>query len=80
MNVSIGPRWESFVEAVVADGRYESADAIMLQGLKLVEERDRKMKALRETIQDAIALGGSHSVEEVMDHLDDVIARRAAAR
>lgn len=80
MNVSIGPRWESFVESIVAEGRYASADAVMLEGLRLVEEREQKMKALRETIEDAIALGGSHSAEDVMERIDQVIARRAAVR
>ncbi|WP_010164699.1 type II toxin-antitoxin system ParD family antitoxin [Sphingomonas sp. PAMC 26617] len=80
MNVSIGPRWESFIESIVAEGRYASADAVMREGLRLVEEREQKMKALRETIEASIARGGSHSAEEVMARIDAVIADRAAVR
>lgn len=80
MNVSIGPRWESFIESIVAEGRYDSADAVMREGLRLVEEREQKMKALRETIEASIARGGSHSAEEVMARIDAVIADRAAVR
>lgn len=80
MNVSIGPRWESFIESIVAEGRYDSADAVLREGLRLVEEREQKMKALRETIEASIARGGSHSAEEVMARIDAVIADRAAVR
>ena len=73
MNVSIGPRWESFVDAIVAEGRYESADAVMLDGLRLFEERERKLRALRKTVDDAIALGGSHSDADVSDTIDQAL-------
>lgn len=69
MNVSIGPRWESFIESIVAEGRYASPDAVMREGLRLVEEREQKMKALRETIEASIARGGSHSADEVRQRL-----------
>lgn len=73
MDVSIGPRWESFIESIVADGRYASADAVMREGLRLVEEREQKMKALRETIQASIARGGSHTADEVRQRLKETM-------
>ncbi|WP_010217870.1 type II toxin-antitoxin system ParD family antitoxin [Sphingomonas sp. PAMC 26621] len=82
MNVSIGPRWESFIESIVAEGRYASADAVMREGLRLVEEREQKMKALRETIENAIERGGSYSSDDVRDAVDEALddweARRRA--
>ncbi|MFC7554757.1 type II toxin-antitoxin system ParD family antitoxin [Pseudoroseomonas wenyumeiae] len=39
MNVSIGQRWEGFVESVVRSGRYGSASEVVREGLRLVEER-----------------------------------------
>ncbi len=69
MDVSIGPRWESFIESIVAEGRYASADAVLREGLRLVEEREQKMKELRETIEASIARGGSHSADEVRERL-----------
>ena len=59
MDVSVGPRWKSFIESIVAEGRYASADPVMREGLRLLEEREQKMKALRETIQASIAQGRS---------------------
>ncbi len=65
MNVSIGKRWEEFVEGVVQDGRYGSASEVVREGLRLVEEREAKLTALRQTIEASIAEGGARSPDEV---------------
>ena len=54
MNVSIGDRWESYIEALLKEGRYGSASEIVREGLRLVEEREQKLAALRETIEASI--------------------------
>ena len=76
MNVSIGKRWEEFVEQVVEDGRFETPTDVVQEGLRLVAEREEKIRALRETIQASIAAGGHHTDEEVEAYLD---AREAEA-
>ena len=70
MNVSIGRRWEAFVETVVKDGRYGSASEVVREGLRLVEEREAKLKALRQTLEASIAQGGAHSQDDVTAELD----------
>lgn len=65
MNVSIGERWEGFIEQAVKAGRYGSASEVVREGLRLVEEREAKLASLRETIQASLARGGSFSDEEV---------------
>ncbi len=67
MNVSLGERWENFVAAAVEEGRYGSASEVVREGLRLVEEREAKLAALRETIDKAIARGGSHTADDVAD-------------
>lgn len=67
MNVSLGPRWENFVAQAVEDGRYGSASEIVREGLRLVEEREAKLAALRQTIDAAIERGGSHTADEVRE-------------
>ena len=47
MNVSIGERWEGFVERIVKSGRYSSASEVVREGLRLVEEREAR-RASRE--------------------------------
>ncbi len=65
MNVSIGKRWEEFVEKVVEDGRYGSASEVVREGLRLVEEREAKLADLRRTIERSIAEGGDVSDDEL---------------
>ena len=58
MNVSIGERWQDFVENVVKNGRYGSASEVVREGLRLVEEREAKLQALRDMLNASIAEGG----------------------
>jgi len=58
MNVSIGARWEGFVESVVRDGRYGSASEVVREGLRLVEEREARLQALRGLLDASITAGG----------------------
>jgi antitoxin ParD1/3/4 len=74
MNVSIGKRWEGFVEKVVQEGRYGSASEVVREGLRLVEEREAKLQALRTELDDAVAQGGIVSDAE----LDAALAEKAA--
>jgi antitoxin ParD1/3/4 len=70
MNVSVGERWEAFVEKIVKEGRYGSASEVVREGLRLVEEREVKLKALRDEINAAIEEGASFTADEVTAHLD----------
>lgn len=70
MNVSIGERWENYVEALLKTGRYASASEVIREGLRLVEERETKLAALRETIDAAIAEDKWYSLEEVEAQLE----------
>ncbi len=74
MNVSIGSRWERFVDEAVKDGRYGSASEVVREGLRLVEEREAKLRALRATLDASIAQGGEVSDDE----LDEALAARSA--
>jgi antitoxin ParD1/3/4 len=65
MNVSIGERWEKFVEKTVEEGRYSSASEVVREGLRLVEEREAKIASLRRTLEASIARGGDISDEEL---------------
>lgn len=80
MNVSIGSRWEGFVDDIVKAGRYSSASEVVREGLRLVEERESKLRALRDTINEAIARGGSNTDEDVARHIKAVAAKRRGDR
>ena len=74
MNVSIGQRWEAFVERAVKEGRYGSASEVVREGLRLVEEREAKLAALRETLAASMAEGGALTDGDV----DRALAAKAA--
>ena len=78
MNVSIGDRWESYIEALLKEGRYGSASEIVREGLRLVEEREQKLAALRETINSSIGQNVWYTPEEVDAHLGDTFAQLQA--
>ena len=64
MNVSVGKRWEEFIDALVKSGRYASATEVMREGLRLVEEREAKFNSLRETIEASLAEGGENTIAD----------------
>jgi antitoxin ParD1/3/4 len=59
MNVSIGKRWEDFIDKVLEDGRYCSASEVVREGLRLVEEREAKLAGLRHMLDSSIEAGGN---------------------
>lgn len=79
MNVSLGARWEGFVENVVRDGRYGSASEVVREGLRLVEEREARLLALRETLNSSIAEGDASSDSELEAELKERAAHLARA-
>jgi antitoxin ParD1/3/4 len=78
MNVSLGERWEKFATAV-EEGRYGSASEVVREGLRLVEEREAKLAALRETLDKAIERGGSYTDDQVRDAIEARLARSSSA-
>ena len=78
MNVSIGDRWETFIEAAIASGRYASASEIVREGLRLVEEREAKLQSLRETLATSLNNGGANTDADVTRALDAKQAQLAA--
>jgi len=79
MNVSIGERWEGFVENAVKSGRYGSASEVVREGLRLVEEREARLRALQETLNASVAEGGPGSDDELGVALDAKAAELANA-
>lgn len=66
MNVSLGDRWEAFVAEIVKRGRYGSASEVVREGLRLVEEREEKLKALTAMLDKSFSQGGE-ATEDAID-------------
>ena len=54
MTISVSPELQSLVEEQLAAGRFESAEAVLRAGLELLQERQRRIEALRKEILPAL--------------------------
>jgi antitoxin ParD1/3/4 len=68
---SLSEHLASFVESKVAEGRYASASDVMRAGLRLLEEQEVRLDALRA----ALAEGETSGAATAFD-FDDFLARK----
>jgi antitoxin ParD1/3/4 len=73
MNIAIDEHFDQFFREQVSSGRFQSAEEILLEGLRLVEYRESKAQALRKHLEAALDEGGGYSDEE----LDEILLRGA---
>ncbi|GJL56651.1 MAG: addiction module antitoxin [Nitrospirales bacterium] len=69
MSYAVGDHFDKFIREQVEAGRYNNASEVVREGLRLVEEREAKLQALRNHITGAIERGGSHSDEDIAEAL-----------
>ena len=72
MSLSLAPETEKLISAQLASGRYQSADELILAGLQLLDERERRLEQLRQQIEvgaEQIVRGRVTDGEEVFDRL-----------
>jgi len=58
-SVTIGDHFAAFIERQVADGRYGSASDVVRAGLRLLEEHETKVEALRAALVEGERSGPS---------------------
>jgi antitoxin ParD1/3/4 len=68
---SLGEHFNSFVEAQVSQGRYSSASDVVRAGLRLLEEQEAKLQALR-----AALIEGERSGPSTPFDFEEFIARK----
>ncbi len=69
MSYAIGEHFNKFIRKQVKAGRYNNASEVVREGLRLVEEREAKLKALRKHVNTAINRGGSYSDDDIGEAL-----------
>ena len=68
---SLGEHFSSFVETQISQGRYSSASDVVRAGLRLLEEQEAKLQALR-----AALIEGEQSGPSTPFDFEEFIARK----
>ncbi len=56
-SVALGNYFEEFVENRISEGRYKNASEVIRAGLRLLEEEENKMIALKKAIREGLDSG-----------------------
>jgi antitoxin ParD1/3/4 len=74
-SISLGNHFESFIEHTISDGRFTNASEVIRAGLRLLEEEENRVIALRKAIQEGIDSGIAKDFEPEK-FLDSLKARK----
>ena len=72
---SLGNHFSDFIESQIAEGRYDSASEVVRASLRLLEEQEAKLSALRNAL-----LAGEESGPSRPFDFDDFLARKRKSR
>ena len=75
-SVSLGNYFDSFVENKVSQGRFRNASEVIRAGLRLLEEEENRVTALRSAIQEGLDSGTAADFNPAQ-HLENLKAARA---
>ena len=71
-SITLGQHFDAFIAQQIKTGRFASASETVRAGLRLLEERELKLAALRQALQDGEDSGfADYSLESLIAELDD---------
>jgi len=56
-SITLGDYFDDFIQSILREGRYKNTSEIVRAGLRLLEEEERKIIALRHAIEEGINSG-----------------------
>lgn len=74
-SISLGDYFDQFVQTQVSAGRYKNVSEVIRAALRLLENEESKVVALRNAIQEGIDSGIAHDYD-ADKHLKELKARR----
>ena len=76
-SISLGNHFDEFVSDQVSAGRYKNVSEVIRAGLRLLEDEESKVIALRNAIQEGIDSGIVHDFDP-KKNLENLKAKRTA--
>ena len=70
---SLDEHYSAFIEEEIASGRYRSASDVVRTALRLLEDRETRLRALRQALTT-----GERSGESTLFDFDEFVARKRA--
>jgi antitoxin ParD1/3/4 len=74
-SISLGNYFDSFIQSRISAGRYKNVSEVVRAGLRLLEEEENKIIALREAIQEGIHSGIANDFNP-KTHLEKLKAKK----
>jgi antitoxin ParD1/3/4 len=74
-SISLGSHFDQFVSSQVSIGRYKNVSEVIRAGLRLLEDEESKVIALRKAIQEGMDSGIAHNFNPDK-HLQELKAKR----
>jgi len=62
-SITLGSHFEHFVQSSISVGRYKNASEVIRAGLRLLEEEESKVVALKQAIQEGIESGSKEDFD-----------------
>jgi antitoxin ParD1/3/4 len=70
-SVTLGDHFDHFIAEALTNGRYRSASEIIREGLRLLEDRETRLAALRAALLEGEQSGfAEYSLESLIEELD----------
>lgn len=74
-SISIGEYFDSFIQNKISEGRFKNASEVVRAGLRLLEEEENRIIALRAAIREGIESGIAEDFNPET-HLNDLKAKK----
>ena len=74
-SISLGNYFDTFVQESISKGRYKNASEVIRAGLRLLEDEENKVIALKNAIQEGIERGIAYDFDP-KKHLESLKAKK----